>query len=47
MTPPRHSRGGGFVFLGCVFCVLLDCFVATLLAMTGKERVAMAVERVE
>ncbi len=43
MTPPRLCRGGVFVFFGvCVArCVLPDCFVATLLAMTGRERVAM------
>ncbi len=41
MTPPRLCRGGVFVFLGCVLRVVLDCFVATLLAMTGRERLAM------
>ena len=47
MTPPRLCRGGVFVFLGCVFCVLPDCFVATLLAMTERERLAMTGESAE
>ncbi len=46
MTPPRLCRGGVFVFFWGVCCVLLDCFVATLLAMTGRERLAMAGESV-